>query len=113
MAVAAVKLNARLNDVRIEVRKADVRDLTVEPGSLVLVGDVFYDDSIAAAMLPALTAFVAAGAEVIVGDPHRAYLPTEQLQRLATYDVEVETDIEDTPVKPTLVGRLLAEPRPS
>ncbi len=113
MAVAATKLNARLNNVAVDVHEADVRDIAVAPETLVLVGDVFYDEKIAAAMLPALSAFVAAGAEVIVGDPHRAYLPREQLGPLATYDVDVETDIEDAPVKPTLVGRLLAEPRPS
>ena len=113
MAVAAVKINARLNNVVVEVLEADVRDVTVGRGTLVLVGDVFYDERIAGAMLPALTGFAAAGAEVVVGDPHRFYLPNRHLEPLATYDVEVETDIEDAPVKPTVVGRLTAEPRPS
>lgn len=113
MAVAATKLNAKLNDVAVEVRERDVRDVTVPAGTLVLVGDVFYDAKIAAAMLPVLTAFVDAGAEVVVGDPHRAYLPTSQLDALASYDVEVETDIEDAPVKTTVVGRLLPRERPS
>jgi len=108
MAVAATKLNAKLNNVAVEVQESDVRDVTVPPGTLVLVGDVFYDEKIAAAMLPALTAFADAGADVLVGDPHRAYLPSAELEALATYDVEVETDIEDAPVKTTGVGRLLS-----
>ena len=108
MAVSAAKLNARLNDVAVEVREADVRDMTVAAGTLVTVGDVFYDENIAAAMLPALQSFAAAGAEVLVGDPHRAYLPREHLDPVATYDVDVETDIEDSPVKTTVVARLRA-----
>ena len=105
-AVAATRLNARLNDVDVDVHEADVRDVSVEPGTLVTVGDVFYDESIAAVMMPALTAFAAAGAEVLVGDPHRAYLPAAHLDPVATYDVDVETDIEDSPVKTTVVARV-------
>ncbi|HET7311150.1 MAG TPA: 50S ribosomal protein L11 methyltransferase [Mycobacteriales bacterium] len=107
MAVAATRANARLNNVTVDVREADVRDVVVRAGTLVTVGDVFYDERIAAAMLPALSAFVAAGAEVLVGDPHRAYLPDTRLDPLATYDVDVETDIEDAPVKTTVVARFL------
>src|SRR5439155_5431060 len=66
-AVAAARLNVRLNGAHVDVREADVRDVAVEPGALVTVGDVFYDERIAAVMLPALTAFAAAGAEVLVG----------------------------------------------
>jgi predicted nicotinamide N-methyase len=106
-AVAATRLNARLNGVAVDTREADVRDVRVEPGTLVTVGDVFYDEHIAAVMLPALTALATAGAEVLVGDPQRAYLPTGQLDPVATYDVDVETDIEDSPVKTTVVARLL------
>jgi predicted nicotinamide N-methyase len=107
MAVAATKMNAKLNDVTVDVHETDVREVVVEPGTLVTVGDVFYDENIAAAMLPALLSFVAAGADVLVGDPHRAYLPNARLEPVATYDVEVETDIEDSPIKPTLVARFL------
>lgn len=107
-AVAATRLNARLNDVAVDAEMCDVRDVTVEASTLVTVGDVFYDERIATAMLPALQRMAARGAEVLVGDPQRAYLPREFLVPLAEYDVEVETDIEDAPVKTTVVARLLA-----
>lgn len=110
LAVAAVRLNAPLNEVDVTTRAADVRDVEVAAGCLVTVGDVFYDERIAAVMLPALQRFTAAGADVLVGDPHRAYLPQELLQPLASYDVEVETDIEDAPVKPAVVARLAGSP---
>src|SRR4051794_1064091 len=105
-AVAATRKNAALNAVDVEACEADVRDVAVRPGTLVTVGDVFYDENIAAVMLVALRALAEAGAEVLVGDPHRAYLPRQLLDPVATYDVDVETDIEDSPVKPTVVARL-------
>jgi predicted nicotinamide N-methyase len=108
LAVAAARLNVGLNRVDVHARPCDVRELTVAPGTLVTVGDVFYDERIAATMLAELTRLVKAGAEVLVGDPHRAYLPTDALEVVATYEVDVETDIEDAPVKPAVVARLRA-----
>src|SRR3954471_19837655 len=87
LAVAATRLNATLNDVALEAAAVDVRDLVVTPGTLVTVGDVFYDEKIAALMLPELSRLVKAGANVLVGDPHRAYLPRDALEVVAEYDV--------------------------
>jgi predicted nicotinamide N-methyase len=110
LAVAATRLNAALNGVTVRAAACDVRELSVGAGTVVTVGDVFYDETIAAAMLPALQGLADAGAEVLVGDPQRAYLPRERLAPVATYDVEVETDLEDAPVKPTVVARLAGNP---
>jgi predicted nicotinamide N-methyase len=104
-AVAATRLNARCNEVAVDAHEADVRDVDAAPGALVIVGDVFYDERIAATMLAALLRLAGAGADVLVGDPHRAYLPLDHLEVLATYDVEVETDLEEGPVKPAVVAR--------
>ena len=106
LAVAATRLNSDLNGVRVDTSVRDVREVEVTPGALVTVGDVFYDEKIAALMLPALSRLADAGAEVLVGDPHRAYLPSDALDVVARYDVDVETDIEDAPVKGAVVARL-------
>jgi predicted nicotinamide N-methyase len=107
LAVAAARMNVRLNDVRVEVAGRDVRDVVGAAGTLITVGDVFYDEKLAALMLPELRRLAATGAEVLVGDPHRAYLPAEALEPVASYDVDVETDLEDAPVKPSVVARLV------
>jgi len=108
MAIGATRLNAKLNAVEIEAQVRDVRELDVPVGTLVTVGDVFYDEKIAAVMLTELDRLAADGADVVVGDPHRAYLPAHRLQVIASYEVDVETDIEDAPVKPAIVARLIA-----
>ena len=111
LAVSAVRLNARLNRVRLHAQQADVRGVKALPGTLVTAGDVFYDREIATAMLCGLGALRSAGAEVLVGDPHRLFLPVERLEPLASYDVDVEDDLENVPSKATMVARLLASPR--
>ena len=106
LAVAATRLNATLNNAAVTAAIRDVRDVTVDDGTLVTVGDVFYDERIAALMLPALSRLVETGAEVLIGDPRRAYLPHDSLEVASDYDVDVETDIEDAPVKSCVVARL-------
>ncbi len=108
LAIVATRLNAALNHVTVTVEVADVRDVTAVSGALVAVGDVFYDERIAAVMLPALDRLARSGAEVLVGDPHRAYLPADCLEPVGSYDVDVETDLEDTPVKTAVIARLRA-----
>ena len=106
LAVAATRLNTRLNGWPVDVALRDVQEIELAPGALVTVGDVFYDEKIAATMLPALTRLAQRGVEVLIGDPHRAYLPVDRLEVVARYEVEVETDIEDAPVKAAVVARL-------
>lgn len=106
LAVEATRLNAAANGVGVVARCGDVRDVSVAAGTVVTVGDVFYDERIAATMLAELGRLAEAGAEVLVGDPHRAYLPTSVLEPVAEYDVDVEAELEDAPVKPAMVALL-------
>ncbi|BCW88757.1 hypothetical protein sos41_18990 [Alphaproteobacteria bacterium SO-S41] len=82
--VAAIDLNAALNGVSVEV---PAKGAGVPPVDLVLAGDVFYAPDVGRRILPVLERWVAAGIEVLVGDPGRADLPLNRLERLAAYDV--------------------------
>lgn len=106
LAVHAVQTNARLNDVRVAVHTADVRSISSPHGALVTAGDVFYDRDVATAMIQGLRALSGAGAEVLVGDPYRPFLPREGLEPLAVYDVSVDNDLETEAVATTLVARM-------
>lgn len=114
LAVAAITLNAGVNRVRLE---PTVGDLLASPGpgqhvgapvrpDVVLVGDAFYDQDMAARLLPFLERANQAGSLVLVGDPGRAYLPRDRFTQVAAYDVPVERVIEDADVKPSTVWRL-------
>jgi len=106
LAVYAAQMNVCLNRVNVAISKADVREVSAPSGALVTAGDVFYDRSISTAMLEGLTALAEAGAEVLIGDPYRLFLPQDRLEPLASFDVGVDMFLESDPVKTTLVARL-------
>ncbi|MCQ0987211.1 class I SAM-dependent methyltransferase [Jiella marina] len=77
---------------------------------VLLVGDVFYDREMAAAITPWFEALAAKGVVVLVGDPGRSYLPRDRLSHLATYGVPGSRALEDQEIKRTRVWRWHAEP---
>ncbi len=101
---AAIRLNAEANDVSAEFLGADC--IGSDGGwEVILAGDVFYEKSFADRLVPWFTALKARGAEILVGDPGRAYLPKTRLERLAVYEVPVTRVLEDAEVKRTTVWR--------
>lgn len=100
----AIALNLEANGVEAEFLGADC--IGSDDGwEVVLAGDVFYDKAFADRLAPWFTALKTRGAEVLVGDPGRAYLPKKGLQSLAVYQVPVTRVLEDAEVKRTTVWR--------
>ncbi|QRM53448.1 methyltransferase [Sinorhizobium sp. BG8] len=108
-AETAVRLNAALNDVRLTFLKDDLigRD---EGWDVVLAGDVFYDREFADRLVPWFSRLAQRGALVMVGDPGRSYCPRQRMEALASYEVSVTRQLEDSEVKKTTVWRFLPEP---
>ena len=105
-AVAAAGLNARANDVALEALCADMLDGPAPEVDVVLVGDLFYDRAVAARVTGFLDRCRACGAQVLIGDPGRSYLPKDRLEALARYEVPVTRALEDADVKRTSVWRI-------
>jgi predicted nicotinamide N-methyase len=105
-AVAAIGVNAAANDVAIEARAFDLAADGPGAAEVVLAGDVFYQRELAELALRFVRAAAAAGADVLVADPGRAFVPAAALTALARYEVPVLTAIEDAPVKTVVVYRL-------
>nr|WP_245432107.1 methyltransferase [Aminobacter aminovorans] len=101
---AAIRLNAEANVVEVDFVGADQvgRD---DGWDVVLAGDVFYEKPFADRLVPWFEALRARGADVLVGDPGRSYLPGKRLEKLATYEVPVTRALEDAEVKRTTVWR--------
>jgi predicted nicotinamide N-methyase len=89
-AVAALRLNAALNRVRVEIVPGDLTSGMPLEADVVLVGDMFYAPDLAARVTAFLDRCAAIGQTVLVGDPWRAYLPADRLREVARYAV-VET----------------------
>ena len=74
-AAAALELNAAMNGVALTVVGDDLTAGPPPAVDLVLAGDVYYDPGLALRVTAFLDRCVAAGIEVLIGDPGRAYLP--------------------------------------
>jgi predicted nicotinamide N-methyase len=100
----AIRLNAEANGVGIELLDTD--SIGTDAGwDVILAGDVFYDKPFADRLIPWFAMLRARGAEILVGDPGRAYLPKTGLEPLAVYEVAVTRALEDAEVKRTTVWR--------
>ena len=104
-AVAAIE-NAGLNDVALDVTTDDLLLAPPRDVDIVLVGDLFYERSIAARLYDWLSEAQARGIPSLIGDPGRSYLPKDKLEKLAEYNVPVTRDLEDAEIKKTAVWQL-------
>ncbi|TFG68420.1 MAG: methyltransferase [Thermomicrobiales bacterium] len=94
-ACAAIERNALANGHRIAVLHRDILDEDPPEVDVVLAGDCWYEAGLAERVLPWLRRARDRGVDVLVGDPGRRYLPTDELVRLASYDVHTTTELED------------------
>jgi predicted nicotinamide N-methyase len=102
-AAAAIVANAEANGVIVTIIDHDILDARPPAADTVLVGDLFYDAALAARVAAFLDACTGAGASVLVGDPHRTYLPLDRLSLIAEYPVPDVGDVEGTARHPGAV----------
>jgi predicted nicotinamide N-methyase len=105
-AAHAAMLNAAMNDVSVETSDADPVGRSTD-ADVILVGDLFYDRDLAPRVLAWLIEQQNAGKTVLIGDPGRTYLPRDQLEQIAVYDIPVTRALEDAEVKRAAVWRLI------
>jgi predicted nicotinamide N-methyase len=103
-ALAAIALNATLNGVMVETISEDIVGVP-SAWDVVLAGDVCYERPMAERVARWFAALAAAGTEVLMADPGRAYLPRQGLVELARYDVPTSLDLEDRKQRETVVWR--------
>lgn len=104
-AVAAIALNAGLNDVAIETVEQDIVGSPATNWDLVLAGDVCYERPMAERVGAWLAELARAGTTVLMGDPGRSYLPATGLVEVARYDVPTSLELEDRAMRETVIWR--------
>jgi len=112
LALAAIDLNAAANSVAVEATREDL--LAAMPNDVgrgfdvVLVGDLFYERTLADRVLVYIESARANGADILVGDPRRGYFPKERFRQVMEYAVPVTRELEDAEIKRAAVWRLAA-----
>jgi predicted nicotinamide N-methyase len=108
-ALAVARRNARANGVRVTTSGADLLDGDGGDADVVLAGDVFYTRAMAERVCAFLDRAVRRGADVLVGDPGRPFLPRDRLEVVASYELSGVSAPEDAQLHRVQVLR----PRPS
>jgi predicted nicotinamide N-methyase len=83
-ALTAAALNIEANGVEVALVCEDLLDGSPPETDLILISDLFYDQATAQRLMVFL---MRCDADILVGDPGRAYLPHAHLQPVAEYDV--------------------------
>jgi predicted nicotinamide N-methyase len=106
LAIAAITLNAAANGATVLAVQADVLDGGDLGPDVLLVADAFYQRELARRVTRFAERGQARGADVLIGDFGRAYLPRDRLTPLAAYDVPGLSALEDNDVKRTTIWEL-------
>ena len=107
LAAAAIAANAALNDVAIAVKTMDLLDTIDSHWEVVTAGDVCYERPMADRVMAWLRMLAARGVLVLLGDPGRAYLPSEGLIKRARYLVPTSRELEDRECRDTVIWEVL------
>ena len=106
-AAAAIAANAALNEVAVDVTTDDVVDTADPRWTIVTAGDVCYERAMADRVLRWLRVLAGRGSIVLLGDPGRAYLPSEGLRERACYVVATSRELEDRETREGVVWQVL------
>lgn len=107
LAIAATLLNASANGLNVTCLPEDMVGSDCR-WDIILCGDICYEAPMTRHILPWLHRMAGQGAEVVIADPGRAYLPRDHLSELARYDVPTSLELEDHTRRRTVLYRLHA-----
>jgi predicted nicotinamide N-methyase len=108
LAAVATRLNAAANGVDFPIVQDDLTKGPPPAVDLIAVGDLFYDRQLALRVAAFLDRCLAAGIDILIGDPGRAFLPYQRLRPIAEYPVADFGDSGAT--KPASVFSFIACP---
>lgn len=108
-AIAAARANAALNEVELQLHHGDL--VGQDDGwELILAGDVFYENEAGARIADWLQLLHQRGAQVLIGDPGRAYLPKDRLVSVARFTALDTGPLDDQDVRAALIWRFADGP---
>ena len=112
LSLIAARLNARANDLAVEV---SLEDWLAGPdgapdAEVVIAGDVCYERDMSTRALAWLRGHARLGRLVLLGDPGRNYFSAHGLEERARYEIPTSLQLENRGMRETVVWRVLPHP---
>jgi predicted nicotinamide N-methyase len=107
VAAAAIALNAQANGVAVDILLDDVLARPDCPWDVVLAGDVCYERPMAERVFAWMRRCAAAGAEILMADPGRTYLPQTGLMKVAAFTIACSLELEDRTSRDAVVYKVV------
>jgi predicted nicotinamide N-methyase len=112
LSLVAARLNARANDLTLDVSMEDW--LAGPEGTpdtdIVIAGDVCYERDMSTRALAWLRGHARLGRLVLLGDPGRNYFSAQGLEEQARYEIPTSLQLENRGMRETVVWRVLPYP---
>ncbi len=106
IAIIALDLNARANNVVLVPIEGDIVGQISRDWDVVLAADVCYEGPASKLIVAWLDDLARTGVLVLMGDPGRTYFPKSGHEKLISYAVKTTTELEDTDLRNTSVWRV-------
>jgi len=112
LSLIAARLNARANDLTVEVSLEDWLGGPegVPDADIVIAGDVCYERDMSIRALAWLRGHARLGRLVLLGDPGRNYFSAQGLEERARYEIPTSLQLENRGMRETVVWRVLPYP---
>jgi predicted nicotinamide N-methyase len=112
LSLIAARLNARANDLAVEVSMEDwlAGPEGAPDAEVVIAGDVCYERDMSTRALAWLRGHARLGRLVLLGDPGRNYFSAQGLEERARYDIPTSLQLENRGMRETVVWRVLPHP---
>jgi predicted nicotinamide N-methyase len=112
LSLIAARLNARANDLTVEVNQEDwlAGPEGAPDAEVVIAGDVCYERDMSTRALAWLRGHARLGRLVLLGDPGRNYFSAQGLEERARYEIPTSLQLENRGMRETVVWRVLPHP---
>ncbi len=105
-AIAAIGLNAALNEVEVSAACDDIIYSPNQGWDLVLAGDIWYDTRLARHGLRWLQSLAGEGVQVLTAEPGRHYSPAQLFEELVSYGARSVPEVDAPALKEVRVYRV-------
>jgi predicted nicotinamide N-methyase len=112
LSLVAARLNARANDLALDVSMDDwlAGPEGTPDADIVIAGDVCYERDMSTRALAWLRGHARLGRLVLLGDPGRNYFNAQGLEERARYEIPTSLQLENRGMRETVVWRVLPYP---